>query len=40
MHRTVLQYLDDIIEAIRNIEEGTNGISFTNLSRTGDEKTR
>ena len=28
MHRTVLQYLDDIFEAIRNIEEDTAGISF------------
>jgi uncharacterized protein with HEPN domain len=28
MHRTVLQYLDDILEAIRNIEEDTAGISF------------
>ena len=28
MHRTVLQYLDDIFEAIRNIEEDTDGISF------------
>ena len=28
MRRTVLQYLDDIIEAIDNIEEDTTGISF------------
>jgi uncharacterized protein with HEPN domain len=28
MHRTVLQYLDDIYEAIRNIEEDTTGLSF------------
>jgi uncharacterized protein with HEPN domain len=28
MHRTVLQYLDDILEAISNIEEDTAGISF------------
>lgn len=28
MHRTVLQYLDDIFEAIRNIEEDTAGISY------------
>jgi uncharacterized protein with HEPN domain len=28
MHRTVLQYLDDIFEAIRNIEEDTTGLSF------------
>jgi uncharacterized protein with HEPN domain len=28
MHRTSLQYLDDILEAINNIEEDTTGISF------------
>jgi uncharacterized protein with HEPN domain len=28
MHRTVLQYLDDILESINNIEEDTAGISF------------
>jgi uncharacterized protein with HEPN domain len=28
MHRTALQYLDDILEAIRNIEEDTSDISF------------
>ena len=28
MHRTVLQYLDDILEAVGNIEEDTAGISF------------
>lgn len=28
MHRSALQYLDDIIEAIGNIEEDTTGISF------------
>ena len=28
MHRTVLQYLDNIFEAIRTIEGDTNGISF------------
>jgi len=28
MHRTVLQYLDDILEAIGNIEEDTSGISY------------
>jgi len=28
MHRTVLQYLDDIFEAISNIEDDTTGISF------------
>ena len=27
MHRTQLQYLDDIFEAIRNIEDDTTGIS-------------
>ena len=28
MRRTVLQYLDDILEAISNIEEDTSGISY------------
>jgi len=28
MHRMVLQYLDDILEAINNIDEDTAGISF------------
>ena len=28
MHRTALQYLDDIREAIGNIEEDTRGISY------------
>jgi uncharacterized protein with HEPN domain len=28
MHRTALQYLDDILEAVNNIEEDTSGISF------------
>jgi uncharacterized protein with HEPN domain len=28
MRRTSLQYLDDILEAINNIEEDTAGISF------------
>jgi uncharacterized protein with HEPN domain len=28
MHRTALQYLDDILEAIGNIEEDTSGISL------------
>lgn len=28
MHRTSLQYLDDIMEAISNIEDDTRGISF------------
>ena len=27
MHRTALQYLDDILESIGNIEEVTDGIS-------------
>ena len=29
MHRTVLQYLDDILEAARNRGEDTNGLSYT-----------
>ena len=28
MHRTSLQYLDDIMEAISNIEDDIRGISF------------
>ena len=28
MHRTFLQYLEDILDAIGNIEDDTNGISF------------
>lgn len=32
MHRTVLQFLDDILEAIGNIEEDTGGISFNKFS--------
>jgi uncharacterized protein with HEPN domain len=28
MRRTTLQFLDDILEAIGNIEEDTGGISF------------
>ncbi len=28
MHRTDLQYLDDIIDAIHNIKEDTEGLSF------------
>ncbi len=32
MHRTVLQYLDDILESIGNIEEDTTGISFEEFS--------
>jgi uncharacterized protein with HEPN domain len=28
MRRTALQYLDDILEAISNIEEDTSGISY------------
>ncbi len=33
MRRTVLQFLDDILEAISNIEEDTDGISFEEFSR-------
>ena len=29
MHRTVLQYLDDILESALNIEEDTRGLSYT-----------
>ncbi len=29
MHRTVLQYLDDILEAALNIGEDTHGLSYT-----------
>jgi uncharacterized protein with HEPN domain len=32
MHRTSLQLLDDILEAIKNIEEDTGGISFEEFS--------
>jgi len=32
MHRTSLQFLDDILEAIGNIEEDTGGISFEEFS--------
>lgn len=32
MRRTVLQYLDDILESIGNIEEDTSGISFEEFS--------
>jgi hypothetical protein len=32
MHRTALQLLDDILEAIGNIEEDTGGISFEEFS--------
>jgi len=32
MRRTVLQFLDDILEAIDNIEEDTGGISFEDFS--------
>ena len=32
MHRTSLQYLDDILESIGNIEEDTQGISFEEFS--------
>lgn len=40
MHRTVLQYLEDNLEAIRNIKENSSDISFDNLLLTGNEKTR
>jgi uncharacterized protein with HEPN domain len=33
MHRTVLQLIDDILEAIGNIEEDTRGISFDEFSK-------
>ena len=33
MHRTILQYLDDILESIGNIEEDTTGISFDEFSK-------
>ena len=33
MRRTVLQYLDDILESIGNIEEDTTGISLEEFSR-------
>ncbi|MFA7303750.1 MAG: DUF86 domain-containing protein [Methanoregula sp.] len=33
MHRTVLLFLDDILEAIGNIEEDTGGISFEEFSK-------
>jgi uncharacterized protein with HEPN domain len=32
MHRTALQLLDDILEAIKNIEDDTGGISFEEFS--------
>jgi len=32
MHRTSLQLLDDILEAIKNIEEDTGGITFEEFS--------
>ena len=32
MHRTSLQLLDDILEAIKNIEDDTGGISFEEFS--------
>ena len=38
MHRTVLQYLDDILEAIGNIEGTLPGSRLMNLSRTEDER--
>jgi len=33
MHRIVLQLIDDILEAIGNIEEDTRGISFDEFSK-------
>lgn len=33
MHRTVLQFLDDILESIANIEEDTRGITFEEFSK-------
>jgi len=33
MHRIVLQFLDDILEAIGNIEEDTGGILFEEFSK-------
>ena len=33
MHRTVLQFLDDILESISNIEEDTSGITFEEFSK-------
>ncbi|MFA4876393.1 MAG: DUF86 domain-containing protein [Methanoregula sp.] len=33
MRRTALQYLDDILESIDNIEEDTTGISFEEFSK-------
>ena len=38
MHRTALQYLDDILEAINNIEEDTSGISFDEFVADGEER--
>ena len=38
MHRTVLQYLDDILEAINNIDEDPAGISFDEF--VADRKTK
>jgi len=35
MRRTALQLLDDILEAIKNIEEDTDGISPEGFSRPG-----
>lgn len=33
MHRTELQFLDDIIDAIHNIEEDTEGVNFDEFDR-------
>jgi len=33
MHRTTLQFLDDILESIANIEEDTSGITFEDFSK-------
>lgn len=33
MHRTELQFLDDIIDAIHNIEEDTDGLNFDEFDR-------
>jgi|GEM_PF-5323248 len=33
MRRTTLQYLDDILEAVGNIEEDTQGIMFEEFTQ-------
>ncbi|MHB8163616.1 MAG: HepT-like ribonuclease domain-containing protein [Methanoregula sp.] len=38
MHRTALQYLDDILEAARNIGEDTQGLSYSEF--TADRRRR